>query len=116
FFALEPIGLRLFGHIDRPFQAVQGGQVASGLYQAVSARLPNAIDGHHALPIATEHATKEVTETIVPQYSRQDIQTNTVNNTFYDELQTTPEVVQTDTLLAKANSSTASLTAPLEAP
>ena len=31
FFALEPIGLRLFGHIDRPFQAVQGGQVASGL-------------------------------------------------------------------------------------
>ncbi|MGP5210310.1 tetratricopeptide repeat protein [Psychrobacter alimentarius] len=42
FFALEPIGLRLFGHIDRPFEAVQGGQVASGLYQAVSARLQNA--------------------------------------------------------------------------
>lgn len=42
FFALEPIGLRLFGHIDRPFVAVQGGQVASGLYQAVSARLPSA--------------------------------------------------------------------------
>lgn len=40
FFALEPIGLRLFGHIDRPFEAVQGGQVASGLYQAVSLRLP----------------------------------------------------------------------------
>ncbi|WP_298910772.1 tetratricopeptide repeat protein [uncultured Psychrobacter sp.] len=115
FFALGPIGLRLFGHIDRPFQSVQGSQVASGLYQAVSARLPNAIDSHHALPIATEHATKEVTETIVPQYSRQDIQTNTVNNTFYDELQTTPEIVQTDTLLAKPNSSTASLTVPLEA-
>ena len=31
FFALEPIGLRLFGHIDRQFVAVQGGQVASGL-------------------------------------------------------------------------------------
>ena len=30
FFALEPIGMRLFGHIDRPFQAVQGGQVAFG--------------------------------------------------------------------------------------
>ena len=118
FFALEPIGLRLFGHIDRPFQSVQGGQVASGLYQAVSARLPNAIDSHHALPIATEHATKEVTETIVPRHSRQSIQTNTdaVNHTSYNELQTTPEVVQTDTLLAKANSSTASLTAPLEAP
>ncbi|WP_352310942.1 tetratricopeptide repeat protein [Psychrobacter sp. W2-37-MNA-CIBAN-0211] len=42
FFALEPIGLRLFGHVDRPFVAVQGGQVASGLYQAVSARLPVA--------------------------------------------------------------------------
>ncbi|WP_440463955.1 tetratricopeptide repeat protein [Psychrobacter sp. ASPA161_6] len=42
FFALEPIGLRLFGHVDRPFVAVQGGQVASGLYQAVSARLPIA--------------------------------------------------------------------------
>lgn len=27
FFALEPIGMRLFGHIDRPFEAVQGGQV-----------------------------------------------------------------------------------------
>ena len=40
FFALEPIGLRLFGHIDRPFTAVQGGQVASGLYQAVNAKLP----------------------------------------------------------------------------
>ncbi|MEK6203335.1 MAG: sel1 repeat family protein, partial [Psychrobacter sp.] len=42
FFALEPIGLRLFGHVDRPFVAVQGGQVASGLYQAVSTRLPIA--------------------------------------------------------------------------
>ena len=112
FFALGPIGLRLFGHIDRPFQSVQGGQVASGLYQAVSARLPNAIDSHQALPIATERATKEVTETIVPQHSRQSIQTNTdaVNHTSYNELQTTPEIVQADTLLAK----TASSTAPLE--
>ena len=41
FFALEPIGLRLFGHIDRQFVAVQGGQVASGLYQAVVALLPD---------------------------------------------------------------------------
>ncbi|WP_350558928.1 tetratricopeptide repeat protein [Psychrobacter sp. CAL346-MNA-CIBAN-0220] len=40
FFALEPIGLRLFGHIDRPFEAIQGGPLASGLYQAVSVRLP----------------------------------------------------------------------------
>ena len=40
FFALEPIGSRLFGHIDRPFHAVHGGAVASGLYQAVSELLP----------------------------------------------------------------------------
>ena len=44
FFPLEVIGLRLFGHIDRPFEAVQGGQVAGGLYQAVSARLPDLSD------------------------------------------------------------------------
>lgn len=43
FFALEPIGLRLFGNIDRQFEAIQGGQVASGLYQAVSARLPDLV-------------------------------------------------------------------------
>ena len=43
FFALEPIGLRLFGHIDRQFDAVQGGQVDSGLYQAVSLRLPTIL-------------------------------------------------------------------------
>lgn len=42
FFVLEPIGLRLFGHIDRQFSSVQGGQVASGLYQAVSKRLSDA--------------------------------------------------------------------------
>lgn len=41
FFALEPIGLRLFGNIDRQFIAIQGVPVASGLYQAVSARLPD---------------------------------------------------------------------------
>lgn len=42
FFALEPIGLRLFGNIDRQFTAVQGDTVANGLYQAVLARLPTA--------------------------------------------------------------------------
>ena len=42
FFALEPIGLRLFGSIDRQFVAVQGGQVASGLYQAVSMLMPDS--------------------------------------------------------------------------
>ncbi|PKG83964.1 sel1 repeat family protein [Psychrobacter sp. Sarcosine-02u-2] len=78
FFALEPIGMRLFGHIDRAFQAVQGGQVASGLYQAVTARVPNAIN----------------------------------NSYSHHELQSTPEPVKADTVLAKANLSTASLESP----
>ena len=44
FFALEPIGMRLFGHIDRAFKSAQGIEVASGLYQAVSARLPKEVN------------------------------------------------------------------------
>lgn len=36
FFALEPMGLRLFGSIDRPFYAVQPQPIASGLYQGVA--------------------------------------------------------------------------------
>ena len=56
FFALETIGLRLFGHIDRPFKSVQSGQVASGLYQAVITRLPNAVDNVSVL-ITTEKPT-----------------------------------------------------------
>ncbi|MGP5337716.1 tetratricopeptide repeat protein [Psychrobacter maritimus] len=76
FFPLEPIGLRLFGHIDRQFQAVQGSQVASGLYQAVSARLPNAIDGNNALPISAvlKSATEEVAEIVATQHRSQYIE------------------------------------------
>ena len=112
FFALEPIGLRLFGHIDRPFQAVQGGQVASGLYQAVSARLPNAID-NHGLPVDNaQSADKNVTEAVAPQHSRQDIKTDTVNNNSDNELQAIHEPIKTYNILAKANS----LTAPLQVP
>ena len=113
FFALEPIGLRLFGYIDRPFQAVQGGQVASGLYQAVSARLPNAIDNSHTLPVDNaQSADKNVTEAVAPQHSRQDIQTDIVNNDSDNELQTTHETIKTDNILAKANS----LKVPLQVP
>ena len=112
FFALEPIGLRLFGHIDRSFQAVQGGQVASGLYQAVSARLPNAID-NHGLPVDNaQSADKNVTEAVAPQHSRQDIQTDIVNNDSDNELQVTHETIKTDNILAKANS----LKVPLQVP
>ena len=112
FFALEPIGLRLFGHIDRPFQAVQGGQVASGLYQAVSARLPKAID-NHGLPVDNaQSADKNVTEAVAPQHSRQDIKTDTVNNNSDNELQAIHEPIKTANILAKANS----LTIPLQVP
>lgn len=40
FFALEPIGMRLFGHLDRPFFAANGAKVANGVYQAVIELLP----------------------------------------------------------------------------
>lgn len=66
FFALETIGLRLFGHIDRQFVAVQGGQVASGLYQAVAALLPdNCTDSAIQTRINPEESqrTQQSTET-----------------------------------------------------
>ncbi|MGE6341128.1 tetratricopeptide repeat protein [Psychrobacter sp. NPDC078929] len=74
FFALEPIGLRLFGHIDRQFDAVQGGHVESGLYQAISLRLPTILSNDvHSVPeltadkVTTHKATThQVTESIVP--------------------------------------------------
>lgn len=48
FFALEPIGLRLFGNVDRQFTSVQGNHVASGLYQAVKERLPDTVKPRQA--------------------------------------------------------------------
>ena len=68
FFVLEPIGLRLFGHIDRPFDAVQGGQIASGLYQAVKTRLPDLSDplSYHTSEVATPDATQSVQSPITP--------------------------------------------------
>jgi len=69
FFALEPIGLRLFGHIDRQFDAVQGGQVESGLYQAVSLRLPTTLNNDvNPMPELTTHKSSnhQITESIVP--------------------------------------------------
>ncbi|PYE40159.1 tetratricopeptide repeat protein [Psychrobacter fozii] len=61
FFALEPIGLRLFGHIDRQFEAVQGCQVASGLYQAINARLPKLNDSQ-VLKSGTPAPVTQITE------------------------------------------------------
>ena len=62
FFALEPIGVRLFGHIDRAFKSAQGDQVASGLYQAVSARLPKAVN-HQPHLVDTTIADEPNTQT-----------------------------------------------------
>ena len=64
FFALEPIGMRLFGHIDRTFKSAQGIQVASGLYQAISTRLPKALNDKPYLvdTTMTAHANAEVTD------------------------------------------------------
>lgn len=62
FFALEPIGMRLFGHIDRAFKSAQGGEVASGLYQAVSDRLPKAVN-HQPHLVDTTVADKPNTQT-----------------------------------------------------
>ena len=62
FFALEPIGVRLFGHIDRAFKSAQGGEVASGLYQAVSDRLPKAVN-HQPHLVDTTVADKPNTQT-----------------------------------------------------
>jgi len=69
FFALEPIGLRLFGHIDRQFDAVQGGQVDSGLYQAVSLRLPTILSNDvHSVSELTTHKSSnhQITESNAP--------------------------------------------------
>ncbi|CAM3420059.1 hypothetical protein GCM10016272_02010 [Psychrobacter glaciei] len=65
FFALEPIGLRLFGHVDLPFVAVQGGQVASGLYQAVNARLP--IANNYVSTITTQDSKSNVAARMASQ-------------------------------------------------
>lgn len=84
FFALEPIGLRLFGHIDRQFVAVQGGQVASGLYQAVSARLPVADQNN--LRNANIAAIEPNTEKLVDD--RQGITKSDVIESVVDQIET----------------------------
>ena len=63
FFALEPIGQRLFGNIDRQFTAVQGGQVASGLYQAVLERLPNTAS-HKGLAVKSSDNRNSITNNL----------------------------------------------------
>ncbi len=73
FFALEPIGQRLFGSVDRRFIAVQGGQVASGLYQAVVARLPNVAHNQASIGAVIKDDIKAAKQTAIT--------TNIIKNT-----------------------------------
>ncbi|MBP2281345.1 hypothetical protein H4W00_002158 [Psychrobacter sp. PL19] len=85
FFVLEPIGLRLFGHIDRQFRAVQGGQVANGLYQAVSARLPNIIAEPTAARLQANNALNS-SATISPNATQSVTATQRVNDDLLPEI------------------------------
>ena len=77
FFALEPIGLRLFGHIDRQFVAAQGGQIASGLYQAVKERLPQAS--------SQISQTSQISQSANTTVETQRLPANTENNPEYQQ-------------------------------
>ena len=128
FFALEPIGLRLFGHIDRPFEAVQGGQVASGLYQAVSARLPHAYDNHvansiiPAINISTPNTSASV-ERIKMIDSQKPLEKEGLSHTphdapesqnlFQQESQTKPVLSKSETVQPHTTSENTVLEQPL---
>lgn len=128
FFALEPIGMRLFGHIDRPFKAVQGGQVASGLYQAVSARLPHAHDNHvansitSAINISTPDTSASV-ERIKTVDSQKPLEKERLSHTPHDvpesqnlsqqENQTKPVLSKSETVQPHTNSENRVLEQPL---
>ncbi|MBF4488894.1 sel1 repeat family protein [Psychrobacter sp. N25K4-3-2] len=106
FFALEPIGLRLFGHVDRPFVAVQGGQVASGLYQAVSARLPVA-NNDYVSTIITQDNKSNVAARMAPQVdlgsSSIDSNSQTVGNSAAFLVKQNITVTQADDLNEEAS-------------
>ena len=128
FFALEPIGMRLFGHIDRPFKAVQGGQVASGLYQAVSARLPHAHDNHvansitPAINISTPNTSASV-ERIKTVDSQEPLEKEGLSHTPHDvpesqnlsqqENQTKPVLSKSETVQPHTTSENTVLEQPL---
>lgn len=97
FFALEPIGMRLFGHIDRQFSAVTGGQVASGLYQAVSELLPSSV----MTAIKNDVSKKEASTPINAALNTMLVNTVPVNTTSVTEhLNTNQTVVNTAEYIA----------------
>ena len=106
FFALEPIGLRLFGHIDRQFIAVQGGEVASGLYQAVSARLPNA---NHKAGVHVETANAVDTSKSLEKASLNEMPADSL---CQQQHHIKPELAKADRLPANSNLSTATTSQP----
>jgi len=115
FFALEPIGLRLFGHIDRPFDAVQGGQIASGLYQAVKIRLPDLSDplSYQKSEVATLDAPRSVQSMIKPSAHTE---TSAATN-LHEQLEKAPvshPLTQPDRVVA--DTETASTTATISEP
>ena len=128
FFAIEPIGMRLFGHIDRPFKAVQGGQVASGLYQAASARLPHAHDNHVAnsitptINISTPNTSTSV-ERIKTVDSQKPLEKGGLSHTPHDvpesqnlsqqESQTKPVLSKSETVQPHTTSENTVLEQPL---
>ena len=109
FFALEPIGLRLFGHIDRVFKSAQGIEVASGLYQAVNARLPKGMNNQ----------TKLVDTTVADETNAKNIPIEEVglgnsSETLYSDSKSTIDIPTTQLLDEKVDSipSTATTIAP----
>lgn len=96
FFALEPMGLRLFGSIDRPFQAVQNQPIASGLYQGVLNVLNQL--GIQSLPDDVSLAKNEIsllkTNQLNPSQFKNDVERN--NNSRLNESLIQPQQVVTN--------------------
>lgn len=116
FFALEPIGMRLFGHIDRQFSAVTGGQVASGLYQAVSELLPSSVITAIKNDVSKKEASTPVNAAInTSSVNTMPVKSTPINTTSVTEhLNTNQTVVNTAEYIAnkqaKAASSSKSIT------
>ncbi len=90
FFALEPIGQRLFGNIDRRFIALQGETVASGLYQAVNERLPTATliktKISSAQPVLSKNHTSIETDSIEKIINNNKADKTAINEIIADQI------------------------------
>ncbi|ALF60865.1 hypothetical protein AOC03_10530 [Psychrobacter urativorans] len=105
FFALEPIGMRLFGHIDRQFSAVMGGQVASGLYQAVTELLPSS----GMMATKNDVSKKEASTPVNTAINTSPVKSTPINTTLVTEhLNTNQTVVNTAEYIANKQAKAAS--------